>query len=316
MKISVAMCTFDGERYIEAQIRSLLVQTRLPDEIVVRDDGSKDSTLSLVRQLLQGSGVAHSVEINPANLGSTRNFEGAIKACTGDVVCLCDQDDIWEARKLETIERILERSPTVSWVFSDGHFIDQDSRPLPGTLWERFGFDRSARRRFGMEDQLAPLLRRNFVTGCTSAFRTEALEGVFPFPEDWVHDQWLAMRWALQGKRGLAIEAPLIRYRLHEGQQVGGKVRTPAGELRSGRRIGANAFELEIERLRRLADVDGPKQNSSKALDDKIRHFMVRGSMRAMDFPRRVVVAMREFVAGRYKYSWSTMAVVRDLLGR
>ena len=104
-KVSVAICTYCGERYITEQLHSILRQTRPVQEIVLCDDRSADRTAALAEEALRESGIPYRILINEENLGVTRNFEKSISACTGDLILTADQDDVWAPDK---VERLLE----------------------------------------------------------------------------------------------------------------------------------------------------------------------------------------------------------------
>ncbi len=104
VKISVALCTYNGAEFLPAQLASIVAQSRQPDEIVVCDDGSTDETHAQLRQFVTESSIPVQFRINEKNLGSVKNFEQAIRLCTGEVIVLCDQDDVWREDKLKLIE--------------------------------------------------------------------------------------------------------------------------------------------------------------------------------------------------------------------
>src|SRR5215212_2843702 len=106
MKISVAMCTYNGAEFLSAQLQSIMAQSRPPDEIIICDDVSIDTTRSLLRQFATESSIPITLHFNDQNLGSTKNFEQAITLCTGDVIALSDQDDVWRTDKLQVLERV------------------------------------------------------------------------------------------------------------------------------------------------------------------------------------------------------------------
>src|SRR5688500_9098173 len=95
VKISVAMCTYNGAQFLRTQLESIIAQSRAPDEIVVCDDCSTDETRALLKQFAAESLVPVSLHFNEQNLGSVRNFEQAIRMCNGNVIALSDQDDVW-----------------------------------------------------------------------------------------------------------------------------------------------------------------------------------------------------------------------------
>src|SRR3954470_17842517 len=92
---SVAMCTYNGARFLGEQLASVAAQTRPPDELVVCDDRSTDETASLVRDFAAAAPFRVRLHVNERNLGSTRNFERAVSLCEGDLIALSDQDDEW-----------------------------------------------------------------------------------------------------------------------------------------------------------------------------------------------------------------------------
>ncbi len=137
MNISVAMCTYNGCRFLAGQLESIGQQTTRPSELIICDDGSTDSTAEIVRAFGEEAPFPVRFIRNEVKLGSTKNFEKAILRCSGDAIALCDQDDVWQKDKLEWVARVLESEPDVAGVFSDALLIDENSRPMPGTLWQR-----------------------------------------------------------------------------------------------------------------------------------------------------------------------------------
>ena len=113
------MCTYNGAEFLQAQLESILAQTRPPDEIVVCDDGSTDDTEAVLKRF---SGLV--LHLNKQNLGSVKNFEQAIGLCTGDIIALSDQDDVWREDKLHSIEQAFRKTPTAGLVFSDAEIVD------------------------------------------------------------------------------------------------------------------------------------------------------------------------------------------------
>ena len=105
-KISIAMTTFNGERYLREQLDSLYFQTLLPDEIVVVDDCSVDNTKEILEEYHKKKGLIY--YINESNVGVNKNFEKAISLCSGDYIALCDQDDVWFKNKIEQTRRMMQ----------------------------------------------------------------------------------------------------------------------------------------------------------------------------------------------------------------
>lgn len=123
--ISVAMATYNGERFLQEQLDSLAQQTLLPFELVACDDGSTDSTLDILRRFQALAPFPVRIYRNKTRLGSGFNFLAALGRCIGDLVAFCDQDDIWKEHKLSVCVEIM-RDPGVSLVsHSAGVFSSQ-----------------------------------------------------------------------------------------------------------------------------------------------------------------------------------------------
>ena len=110
LSLSVALASYNGERYIGQQLDSIARQTRLPDELVICDDASTDSTADIVREFARRAPFAVRF-LQHQRMGSTRNFELAIAECRGDIIFLCDQDDVWYPNKIKTIEAVFIDRP-------------------------------------------------------------------------------------------------------------------------------------------------------------------------------------------------------------
>src|SRR3712207_5958138 len=136
---SVAMCTYNGARFLGAQLASVAAQTRTPDELVVCDDRSTDETARVVRDFAKSAPFPVRLHVNEENLGSTRNFERAVSMCEGDLIALCDQDDVWLPQKLARLEEEFARDASALAVFSDAGVVDEEARPAGQGLWESVG---------------------------------------------------------------------------------------------------------------------------------------------------------------------------------
>ena len=132
MKISVCMGLYNGEKYIEEQLDSILHQTRRPDEVILCDDGSTDDTVQIVREFLEKKELQGSWKLlrNQVNKGYPENFYYAMGLCTSDVVFLADQDDIWSPDKLEKMAGILEAHPEISCLCCKFGLVDQNGSDI------------------------------------------------------------------------------------------------------------------------------------------------------------------------------------------
>lgn len=144
------MCTYNGEAYLREQLNSFLAQTRLPDELIVCDDGSIDATVSILHSFKETAPFPVTIFVNERNLRVCKNFEKAISYCTGDIIALSDQDDIWLPEKLATLLDAFDKHPGCGYVFSNAHLIDEQGRDVGWDLWTAMDFDRSKQERYSV----------------------------------------------------------------------------------------------------------------------------------------------------------------------
>lgn len=317
MRISVALCTHNGERYLEAQLRSILDGTRVPDEIVVSDDASTDATLEVARTVLGSAGVAHRILENPRALGVTANFEQAVRATTGDLIALADQDDVWHPSRLARIEAELGGAG-VLLRHSDARLVDDAGDDLGTTLYARLRVRPDEVAAIGDGRAFATYLRRNLATGATTAFRRELLDDALPFPAEWVHDEWLAILAAAREAVRLVRHVE-IDYRLHGANQIG--VAEPTLRYRIARVLGdsgdraahlARRSELLAERLAARGLPEHAAQAAAKA-----RFEGRRSRLPALKIGR-VPGILRGVFRGDYRRfaSQRSLDAVRDLFRR
>jgi len=143
MKTSIALCTYNGEQYLKEQLESYAYQTQLPDELIVCDDGSTDSTIDIIREFADSASFSVKLYINEQNLGSTKNFEKAIRLCTGDIIFLSDQDDVWREDKISLMSQIFEECPGTGAIFTDADVVDSRLQFLGYRLWDPVRFNQT-----------------------------------------------------------------------------------------------------------------------------------------------------------------------------
>ncbi|WP_313457042.1 glycosyltransferase family 2 protein [Stenotrophomonas sp.] len=316
-RISIAVCTYNGERFLQQQLDSLLAQTLRPDEIIVRDDVSSDATAAIVAAFAtraQAMGIHVDAQVNPENLGYRRNFQEAITACSGDLIFLCDQDDVWDATKLQRFADVFQTRPELLVLHSNARLIDGEGAPLPGSLFTSLKIRRSELR--GMHDGRAfeMLLRRNLMTGAAMAFRRSLLPQVLPLPaQGWVHDAWIGILAAAMGEVD-SLEDCTIAYRLHENNQLGvGKARQGDRRQHRLRLLGA-----EQENLLALQDHLGPDAPPRvlALMRSRLTHLQVRTHL-PDSLLQRIGVVGSEWLSGRYgQFSRGTLSAMVDVLGR
>src|SRR5262245_37979876 len=201
------------------------------------------------------------------------------------------------------MERVLHQAPSAGAVFSDANVVDEHLTPLGYKLWDRYGFTRSRRRHLIAGRAFHVLLDQNAVTGATFAFRSWLKDWVIPIPDCWMHDAWIAIMTAALSDM-CTIEEPLIQYRQHAQNQVGGR-KPPLPEfLRAVIRDNTAFYQDYVSQLKllrqRLTGCSKLKRlDDLSLLDSRILHFEARAQMPAQRL-RRLPLALRELWTLRY----------------
>ena len=222
MKISVAICTYNGELFLEKQIESILNQTHKVDEIVICDDISKDSTLEILEKYKRQNPNLFKIHVNEINLKSVKNFEKTISLCTGDLIFLSDQDDVWEETKVAKFYSFFSKNPQIKVLASNGFSIDEnDLKESKYSVWDIPDFFTEKRTEFNYYEIIT--LVANIATGASMAFKSDFINQILPFPgiKNFHHDEWIALQSAYSSSFGFLNEK-LFSYRIHKNQQVGG----------------------------------------------------------------------------------------------
>lgn len=319
LRISVALCTYNGSRYLEEQLKSIASQIRLPDELVVCDDCSSDNTVSLLTAFASQVSFKVSVVSNEERLGPAKNFEKAIRLCTGDIVALSDQDDVWNPSKLERLVLALEEHPSAAYAFSDAEMVDHEGSLLGYTLWEAVG-QRNAIAQFSGSGQLAVLLRHNVVPGASLAFRKTFRDIILPIPSGWMHDYWIVLLGSTLSS-GVPVSEALFMYRRHAEQTLGWRKKTFLEVFRTslmtGQQESWNKVKQFQQLLARVQSVSALMQCSAEnesLVKQKEMHLMKRAEIRSSKGISRALKVVVELTTGRYRrFSNNWHSVIRDL---
>jgi len=256
--VSIAMATYNGERFLRKQLDSIYAQTYQNIEVVVCDDYSSDRTVEILEEYKQKKGLFYYK--NRQNLGYFKNFEKVLGLCEGKYIALADQDDIWLPNK---IERLILAINGYSLIYSDARYIDEDDRV----------FAESVRTYTGLPVQSGKPLKyltfNSFIIGCTCLFRKELLSSALPFPEgERYHDWWLSLVACTQ-QGILYLDEPLIEYRNHGKNTLGLKKKSGVWKKWFGFLYYSREIEILIiqqERLQSLIE--------NRIFTEKERHFI------------------------------------------
>lgn len=321
--VSVALCTYNGARYLEEQLVSILGQSVVPFEIVLSDDGSTDDTVAVARRTVADFDAQHPqspvvlrVLENETALGIARNFEQAMLACTGELIALCDQDDVWHPDRLERLTEVFVERPELWLVHSDAALVAEDGHPLGISLFQALEVTEREKREIHSGQGFETLLRRNLVTGATTVVRGDLVRRSSPFPHSWIHDEWMAVVAAASASFDV-LDRQLTDYRQHGGNQIGARklnLRDKIRKLREPRlerntHLVARAIAL-VAKLEELGDAVRPEVLEQAR--HKLAHEQLRFALPANRL-MRIAPILRE--GGRYAhYSRGRADMVRDIL--
>lgn len=222
------MATFNGERFISEQLKSLAEQTRLPDELVVGDDGSTDATLSIIEAFREIAPFPVRIHQNEANLGYTRNFLATAKRCQGDWIAFCDQDDVWLPDKLAETVQAIDNKPDCcmvlqnAWLFDSG--LSLRGRKFPDKLSAGF-YNRAKQYGFWVWLGFLQTVHRDIIdlwdNGCLP-------RNYFPEHSEISHDKWTCL---IANSLGgiVVLDDPVALYRRHETALTGNYNRQSVG---------------------------------------------------------------------------------------
>jgi glycosyltransferase involved in cell wall biosynthesis len=318
----VAMCVYNGGRYLETQLQSIANQTELPQLMAIIDDASTDGSWELLKQWAVAAPFRVTLRRNEQNLGVVRNFEKA--ACMlleeVDVLFFSDQDDEWFPDKLATILDAFEKDSELGLIHSDAEMVGPADELLGIRLFDALKITEKEKADVAAGKAYRSYVKRNLVTGAASAVRSSVLRRAVPFSQLWIHDEWIAFTAALCSRVRL-LDRPLMKYRLHSMNTVG----LPIPDWRWWLRTVTQAF-LEpqlgkqqkrlarLEEMRRHGEALHAPADALACLDRAIRHAQHRTSL-PRGFLRRAAAVRAEWSAGQY-HEWSSgeASVLHDLL--
>lgn len=262
-RISVAMATHNGERFLREQLDSLFRQSRLPDEVVVSDDASTDGTV----QLLQTYSELHPlrVETHAVNIGVNANFFHALACTTGEWICICDQDDIWLPEKIETLGRAMQKMDQARPAAVSSSRIDVNAD----------GEKTGEHRQKYTSGWKATLLTLDRSQGCTMMINRRLLERALYWynNSEWadkvMYDVLLSVVAAVEGEK-INLPDPLMLYRHHDRNVVDRaqeKKPTLAQHIRTMRTYYPFLIDYRISELSMMSRMYGPaKEGNEEAL--------------------------------------------------
>ncbi len=323
--VSVALCTYNGARFITEQVTSILNQTVPADELVVYDDASSDDTISRIQTAWDTARSEHPattpilrIVVNQQRLGIAANFGCAMSACRGEFIVLSDQDDRWHPDRLTRGLARMHAEPKLLLLHGNARLINAEGRALGATLFDALRVTVAELEAIAAGHALDVALYRNLVTGATTLFRRSLLQAALPIPLHWLHDEWLGVIAAALGAARVETE-PLIDYRQHGANQIGAREAALIDEIKQAvaprgewhtRRV-ARAIEL----VTRLVELGSAVPAPALALaNEKVEHHRARAGLSSSRL-QRVLPVMREWSTGGYRrFGRGARGAIKDVL--
>lgn len=318
-EISIAMATYNGERFLKEQLDSFSLQTRLPDELVVTDDGSSDNTLEILHSFQSTAPFEVRIRRNSERLGTDKNFEKAVSLCSGDVIFLSDQDDVWFPGKIQRVVSHFAANPKIMVVTNDQIVTDEELAPQGAGAFQ-------ALKATGKGEW-------EFPPGSCTAMRRDWRKAVLPIPAGaTTYDSWTNRLTDLLGARTVLPE-PLQFYRRHASNTSAWLSDAPRKvsavglvrlyglqDARPGWQREISEKKLYAQRLEALAGLLGSlhleeaRRDALGRIYPEVRTIERRSSL--MDLPRwrRIPAVIRFSMEGGYANFVGWKSALKDAL--
>jgi hypothetical protein len=324
LRISIALATFQGERFLAQQLASFVAQTRLPHELCISDDGSTDGTMGVIRAFASSAPFPVQCTSNPVKGGVNKNFEHALRQCTGDVVLFSDQDDVWLPSHVASLVTPMEDNAEIVAVVSDSSYVDEDLK-LTGSTDAQANRFPAALRDATMRlpgDQFQLVLRHNMHNGHGMGFRRRLLPLLLPITDTFVYDEWVLLLCAAAGY--ITYETtPQTLHRQHQQQTVKSRNKDLQLWAKHSKNVSADQERVQeekwselLERVREHRDMVPKFEFVERALRQKYEFVVRRRLNRRLPLPSRLLVTSQELLLGRYhRLGRGFLTFARDLYG-
>lgn len=200
--VSIALCTYNGQDYLAAQLDSILAQDYANLEIVISDDCSTDNTVAIIREYAS-SNPAINFKVNGHNLGFNKNFLSTISSCKGAYIAIADQDDIWNSNKITMMVRNVGNNLLI---YHDSAFIDENGVPNGKSI--------SSLHHFVKGESTVQLLYNNCISGHACLIAKELFKYVHEIPEGIYYDWWFGYIAACENRLNF-VKEKLVQHRRH-----------------------------------------------------------------------------------------------------
>ncbi|MEA1916539.1 MAG: glycosyltransferase family 2 protein [Campylobacterota bacterium] len=263
--VTVVLATYNGEKYLNEQLESLVKQTYKNLEIIVQDDCSSDNTMEVLESYK--SSLNMQLSQNSKNLGYIKNFETLLKKASGEYICICDQDDIWEHNKIEIL---LENIGNNSLIYSNSELIDENGNSLNKRLSQKL------KNSFISSKSPLNFLYDNCVSAHSMMFKKDILKYALEFPKVIYFDNWIAcVAASLDGVK--YVDKDLVKYRQHESNTLSINKKESANvKSRVLNKVEKKEFEVQntVAKIDEMSQLKCLSKSDEKILEELKKEYM------------------------------------------
>lgn len=268
--ISIAMATYNGEEFLRIQLDSILQQTYPFIELVITDDGSSDSTISIIKEYQQKHANVF-LYLNEKNIGISKTFEHSIQKCNGAYIALADQDDIWMTDKLSILLNAFEKEDAV---YCDSVLVDENGHSL--------GINFKDTMNMRSYYSGAPFLLGNCVPGHTLLIKADFFKSILPFPVTVFYDRWTSF--CAAAHNGIRfVDIPLVQYRQHNNNTIGIR-KVQKNKKKYATQTVRQRFDAKLQELKTFATAPGISKETKDILEEMTTLFTMRPSLKRSIF--------------------------------
>jgi glycosyltransferase involved in cell wall biosynthesis len=320
VKISIALASYNGQKYILEQLESFSCQSRRPDEVIISDDCSTDETVSLIRKFSLSAPFVVKLYVNKINLGYAQNFANALSKTTGDLIFLSDQDDVWFPNKINDVYKIAISSEALL-IMNDAEITDRNLNPSGLSKLNQIkamGFNSN-----------------KFVMGCCAAIKRDLLDLTLPMDSSFpAHDTWISWFAEFMGLKVVCSEI-MQYYRRHDSNEsqysankfvedstltkLWTRIRLAAkdtGEDLCASEMACRSFDAFINSLvnDRVANTFEAELIGAQRLSaEQLKRVRERITLRKLWFPARTYRATLFLLSGHYQRFSGIKSYARDI---
>ena len=284
--ISIALCTYNGQEFLEEQLSSILSQSYEHLELIVSDDGSTDRTLEIIEDFAAKDARVRLYQ-NPQNLGFNKNFEKAISLTSGEYIAISDQDDIWEVDKIKLLYEHIQDNLLI---FSNSLLMDSSGKLSGGRLLHNFSI---------ADKSFKAYLLHNYTTGHTCLFKREFLEFILPLPALGYYDWWMGFV-ALYQQKIAFLDQPLTRHRVHAGSVI----QTVFSDEKAKSQTALFNTDLNIRQLKIFRNYKNLLQDDRDTIDQLIADLETKKRQFSFRLFAKLVFSFDDYVVSKEKRSF------------